>query len=156
MKKSEIQELQNNASKEQVGRVIPTIAQHVLKELESRKEVDFSKVSIDGLPGSFNVVVSASGAAMDAYVDYDSKADGDLTDYLAWIIESVIRMMSAEFKTGKVKENYVIYSLNNFFKKISLTLEKTKDCDKAAELLDIPANEKMIKKVATICDERIL
>ena len=156
MKKSEIQELQNNASKEQVGRVIPAMAQHVLKELESRKEVDFSKVSIDGLPGSFNVVVSASAAAMDAYVNYDPKADGDLTDYITWIIESVMRMMSAEFKTGKVKENYVIYSLNNFFKKISLTLEKTQDCNMTAELLGIPANDHMIRKVAEICDERIL
>ena len=156
MKKSEIQELQNNASKEQVGRVIPAMAQHVLKELESRKEVDFSKISIDGLPGSFNVVVSASAAAMDAYVNYDPKADGDLTDYITWIIESVMRMMSAEFKTGKVKENYVIYSLNNFFKKISLTLEKTQDCNMTAELLGIPANDHMIRKVAEICDERIL
>ena len=156
MKKSEIQELQNNASKEQVGRVIPAMAQHVLKELESRKEVDFSKVSIDGLPGSFSVVVSASAAAMEAYVNYDPKADGDLTDYITWIIESVMRMMSAEFKTGKVKENYVIYSLNNFFKKISLTLEKTQDCNMTAELLGIPANDHMIRKVAEICDERIL
>lgn len=156
MKKSEIQELQNNASKEQVGRVIPAMAQHVLKELESRKEVDFSKVSIDGLPGSFSVVVSASAAAMEAYVNYDPKADGDLTDYITWIIESVMRMMSAEFKTGKVKENYVIYSLNNFFKKISLTLEKTQDCNMTAELLGIPANDHMIRRVAEICDERIL
>ncbi len=156
MKKNEIQELQNNASKEQVGRVIPTIAQHVLKELESRKEVDFSKVSIDGLPAGLNALVVSSTVAADVYADYDEKEDGDLADYLEWTIESVLRMMNREFKTGMVKENYVIKNLSNFYKKISATMDRTGDFKKTAEVLGIPMNERMIEKVAEICDERVL
>ena len=127
-----------------------------MKDLERRGEIDLTSISIDGLPAGLNALVVSSTVATDVYADYDEKEDGDLADYLEWTIESVLRMMNREFKTGMVKERYVIKNLSNFYKKISATVDRTGDYSKTAEILGIPADEHMIRKVAGICDERVL
>ena len=98
-----------------------------MKDLERRGEIDLTSISIDGLPAGLNALVVSSTVATDVYADYDEKEDGDLADYLEWTIESVLRMMNREFKTGMVKERYVIKNLSNFYKKISATMDRTGD-----------------------------
>lgn len=148
--------IQNSETREKIRKLIPKLAQKVMKDLERRGEIDLTSISIDGLPAGLNALVVSSTVATDVYADYDKKEDGDLADYLEWTIESVLRMMNREFKTGMVKENYVIKNLSNFYKKISATMDRTGDFKKTAEVLGIPMNERMIEKVAEICDERVL
>ena len=127
-----------------------------MKDLDRRGEIDLTSISIDGLPAGLNALVVSSTVATDVYADYDEKEDGDLVDYLEWTIESVLRMMDHEFKTGMVKGTYVISDLSNFYKRIAGIMERTGDFKKTAEVLGIPADEHMMRKVAGICDERVL
>ena len=148
--------VQSKEGKSRVLRLIPKMGKEIYQELKDRGEIDLRNVMVDGMPAGVQMLAVSSSIAADMLSDYDPKADGDLDTYLTWIIESAMRMMSAEYATHKVKNSFIIHNLYNYYRKVADSYERTGDYVKVAERFGISANENMIRKCTEICEERVL